>query len=386
MPYRAVPVVIFSLATAAAPAAQDPPAPVRIYDGPRSQTKTYMHRFVDSPDGNRYAFRYFPGEDQPTGRRDSARPCEIWICNSELTGHHKAFASPKGESGHGSDVIAWVTNDLVYYAGIAYRVGARKVLWRFAGTGATLPLARSEPVGPHKLYVGIRRDPEKKGWYWLDPSSPARPPLHLVSDMKTLVAHYDGSWAHAEATYIYQNPGDTKVYVVVYDRRRRAEYAFVLNTDGTVHRFLGRSRAGYCANGHVVWYDDESLLAGNQRPGRFDLRGRLIERPAPRGNHLSLSPDRRWWAADIRADKEVRLYRYGSDAYTVINGDVAYFGDFHPSFSRDGRYVFFAGKRPGEPHPGVYRVDVSGCTGAGHAADHSARSGAADNRKAGPGQ
>jgi len=345
--------------------AQERPVPVRIYSGGKSQTKTYMHQFVDSPDGSKYAFRYFPGDDQPTGRTGSASPCEVWICNSDLTGHHKAFTSPKSEGGHGSDVIVWVTNDLMYYAGISYQVSTRKVLWRFKGTDAQVPLARMGPVNAHKLYVGIRRDPKTKGWYWLDPSSPSRPRLHLVNDMKGLVRYYRGSWKHAEATYVYQNPGDTRIFVVAYDRSRRKEHAFVLNADGSVHGFLGHNRRGHCANGHVLWYDDSTLLAGNQHPGVFDLKGKLIKRIADKGNHLSLSPDKRWWVADIHRDKkEVRLHRFGSNAYTVINGDVQYFGDFHPSFSRDGRYVFFAGKRPSEPHPGVFRVDVSGITGA----------------------
>ena len=35
------------------------PVPERIYSGTKSQTKTYMHQFVESPDGTKYAFRYF---------------------------------------------------------------------------------------------------------------------------------------------------------------------------------------------------------------------------------------------------------------------------------------------------------------------------------------
>jgi len=348
----------------AASAATDQAKPVRIYSGAKSQTKTYMHQFVDSPDGAKYAFRYFPGDDQPERRKGSARPCEIWICNLDLTGHHKAFTSPKGEGGHGSDVIVWVTNDLIYYAGISYQVSTRKMRWQFVGTDSELPLARMGPVSPRKLYVGIRSDPRKKGWYWLDPSSPSKPQLHIVNDMKNLVQYYKGAWANAEATYIHQNPGDTKLHVVVYDRKKRQEYSFVLNAkDGSVHSFLGHNRVGFCGNGHVLWYDDKTLLAGNQHPGLFDLNGKLVKWLAPKGNHLSLSPDRKWWVADIYKDPEVRLHRFGSTQYTVISGDVRYFADYHPSFSRDGRYVFFAGKRPSEPHPGVYRVDVSTITG-----------------------
>lgn len=336
--------------------------PVKIYPGEKSQTKTYMHQFVDSPDGTKYAFRYFPGENQPKGRRSSARPCEVWICNSDLTGHYRAFTSPKAEGGHGSDVIVWVTNDLIYYAGLSYRISTGEVLWQFEGNDAELPLAKMGPVSPNKLYVGIRRDPKRKGWYWLDPSSRSRPSLHLLNDMKNLVQHYGGAWDDAEATYLYQNPSDTKIFVVVYDRRKRQEYAFVLNADGTVHSYLGANGVGRCHNGHVLWYDDKTLMAGNQHPGLFDLEGKLIRRLAPKGNHLSLSPDRAWWVADVYKDPEVRLHRFGSEKYTVISGDVEYFGDYHPSFSRDGRYVFFAGKRPSEPHPGVFRVDVSGMT------------------------
>ena len=361
--------------------AEDPPIPVRIYSGAKSQTKTYMHQFVDSPNGTKYAFRYFPGRDQPQsakGPNAGARPCEIWICNSDLTGHYKAFTSPKSEGGHGSDVIVWITDDLIYYAGLSYQISTGKILWQFDGGDAQLPLARAAAVNANRLYVGVRgrggrerpsstegAGAPNKGWYWLNPSSPTKPQLHLVSDMKNLVEYFDGSWENAEATYIYQNPSDTKLFVVVYDPMKRQEYAFVLNAeDGSVHSYLGPNGRGRCHNGHVLWYDDETLFAGNQHPGLFDLTGNLITRLAGerQGNHISLSPDKKWWVADTYEEHVVRLYRFGSSDSVVISGDVKY-SDHHPSFSRDGRYVFFQGKRPTEPHMGVYRVDVSSMIG-----------------------
>ena len=226
--------------------------PVKICPAGKTQTKTYMHQFVESPDGTQYAFRYFPGDDQPKGRTGAAGPCEVWTCTSDLARHRKAFTSPKGEGGHGSDVIVWVSNDLIYYAGIAYQPSTRRILWQFTGSGGELPLARGRPVGKTKLYVAVRRHAKRKGFYWLNPSAPRKPDLHLVNDMKNLAPYYKGSWEHAEATYIYRNPGDTKLFVVVYDRSRRREYAFVLNADGAVHSYLGHNRRGYCANGHVL--------------------------------------------------------------------------------------------------------------------------------------
>ena len=383
--------------------ALDLPIPERIYSGGKSQTKTYMHQFVDSPDRMKYAFRYFPGEDQPQGAKGKdagGNPCEIWICNSDLTGHYKAFTSPKSEGGHGSDVIVWVTDDLIYYSGLAYQVSTGRILWQFEGTDAELPLARMQAVNPSKLYVGIRGHGEPdghscsrgagakdKGWYWLDPSSPTTPQLHLVSDMKTLVEYYGGSWESAEATYIHQNPSDTKLHVVVYDRSKRQEFAFILNAgDGSVHSYLGPNGVGRCHNGHVLWLDDETLMAGNQHPGLFDLDGNLIKRLAGRGegNHISLSPDKQWWVADTHRQQDVRLYKMGSGESVVISGDVKY-SDHHPSFSRDGQYVFFQGKRPPEPHMGVYRVDISGIRGDNHTENgHSEQSPAGDVLKAAP--
>jgi hypothetical protein len=371
---------------------QDHSPPVRIYSSEKSQTKTYMHQFVDSPDGTKYAFRYFPGDNQPRGVRGEeaeGNPCEIWLSNSDLTGHYKAFTSPKIETGHGSDVIVWVTDDLIFYAGISYQISTDKVLWQFTGSEAAIPLARMHPVNTNKLYVSIRggfepRSPvdsrkdesAEKGWYWLNPSSPTKPQLHLVNDMKNLVDYYGGSWENAEATYIHQNPSDTKLHVVVYDRTRRQEFAFVLNAkDGSVHSFLGPNRRGRCSNGHVLWYDDETLMAGNQHPGLFDLEGNLIKRLAGEGeaNHISISPDRKWWVADHNRDRDVRLYRFGSTDSIVISGDVKYH-DQHPSFSRDGSYVFFQGERSSEPHMGVYRVDISAITGLERRASGSSES------------
>ncbi len=355
--------------------------PNRIYRGAGSQTKTYMHQFVDSPDGSTYAFRYFPGARQPRGAKGpeaGGSPCDIWLCRSDLSGHRRAFGSPIGEGGHGSDVIVWVTDDLIYYAGLSYRVSTGEVLWRFEGSVAQVPLARNSPVSANKLYVAVRGHAEPdghsvgegtdaKGWFWIDPSSPTRPRLNPVCDMRELVPCYGGSWEHADATYIYQNPADSRLFAVVYDRLKRQEFAFILDAgDGSVVSYLGPNGVGRCHNGHVLWYDDSTLFAGNRHPGLFDLEGRLVERVAGegQGNHVSVSPDRKWWVGDIHDEEVVRLYRFGSGESIVISADVRY-DNHHPSFSRDGRYVFFQGKRPHEPHMGVYRVDVSDLAAAG---------------------
>ena len=182
--------------------------------------------------------------------------------------------------------------------------------------------------------------------------------------MKNLVKYYKGSWEKAEATYINQNPSDTKLHVVVYDRKKRKEFAFILNAeDGSVHSYLGPNGVGRCHNGHVLWFDDRTLFAGNQHPGIFDLMGKLINRVAGKGqgNHISVSPDRKWWVGDIHREHVVRLYKFGSGDSVVISGNERY-DNHHPSFSRDGKYVFFQGKKPDEPHMGVYRVDVSSIT------------------------
>jgi Tol biopolymer transport system component len=94
----------------------------------------------------------------------------------------------------------------------------------------------------------------------------------------------------------------------------------------------------------------------------FDLNGKLIKRLAAKGGHPSLSPDRKWWVAEIGKSREIRLHRTGSSEYTVISGDVKEFAGGHVSFSRDGKYVFFTGKSPSDRHPAVYRVDVSSIT------------------------
>ena len=99
-------------------------------------------------------------------------------------------------------------------------------------------------------------------------------------------------------------------------------------------------------------------MAGNNKPGFFQLDGTRIETLPSKGSHISLSPDKKYWVADMDDQSDVRLYEFGSDQYQRINGDVQYFGDFHSSFSRDGRYVFFQGKHPGEETPSVYRVEL----------------------------
>ncbi|MCH1584470.1 MAG: tudor domain-containing protein, partial [Flavobacteriales bacterium] len=339
-----------------------------------------MHQFVDSPNGKMYAFRQFPGTNQlmaSKGQNALGWPCEIWLCKSDLTGHFKAFTSPTTEGGHGSDVIVWVNDDLIYYAGISFRISEKKIIWQFDGKTSHLPLARANPVHERKLYVSVRGNeepqyqslrensvmPEGRGWFWLDPSSRSKPNLNLVSNMKDLVQYYDGLWENAEATYIFQNPTDTKLFVVIYDRLVANEFAFVLNEkDGSVHSYLGRGSRGSMNNGHVLWIDDNTLFAGNQNPGLFNANGTLINRPLSgrtlRANHISVSSDRTFWVADIDPDHSISLFMFGSKHAITISGGIVY-ANPHPSFSRDGRYVFFQGKESPGDRVAVYQVDIS---------------------------
>ena len=53
--------------------------------------------------------------------------------------------------------------------------------------------------------------------------------------------------------------------------------------DGSIHSYLGPNGVGHCHNGHVLWVDDETLMAGNQHPGLFDLQGSVLN---PKTDHI----------------------------------------------------------------------------------------------------
>lgn len=120
---------------------------------------------------------------------------------------------------------------------------------------------------------------------------------------------------------------------------------------------------------HFSWFDDKSIAGhdnqiddghpNDKSVRRWDRRGKFLETLAGYGNHLSFSPDREFYATESwYGDVPVvlRVYRRGETSpmlQTVVSRDrrTTWELRYHvnPSFSRDGRRVYFHHS----PEPGV---------------------------------
>lgn len=55
-------------------------APIKISQGDLWATKTYVHDFVESPDGTKVLYRYFPKpNNQPPNLTDMSHGVRVWI-------------------------------------------------------------------------------------------------------------------------------------------------------------------------------------------------------------------------------------------------------------------------------------------------------------------
>jgi len=127
---------------------------------------------------------------------------------------------------------------------------------------------------------------------------------------------------------------------------------------------------------HQQWYDDTTLFA-HQRGGgpdqlkgqRWDRDGKHIETLSGPGNHLGMSPDRKYLVSEniYKSDPVVmKLYRTGNTEPLAVLMNVPAGSIWNrsthvnPAFSRDGKHVYF--NKPVDGMPQVNRIDLSSLT------------------------
>jgi hypothetical protein len=342
-------------------------APVKIDAGEFWATKCYMNDWVENPSGTRLLYRYFsqPG-DQPSSRTDQAFNAQMWVCGPLGDAPNKLFDIPENfsELGHGSESMIWIDDGTFYYNGILYRFG-EGIVWKIVDpVSETVTPQAWGPAHDNWLYVNVRSG-SNAGYYRINVSSPFAPPLVKVIGRAEIAPFFGGDASNQQFTYFKLSPGGTHVYFVMYDGSK--EVAFTANADGTDIARLGETgKTDKPFNGHTIWFDDDTLIWGSsamRATATCDRFGNGVATVCGLGNHITLSPDRKWLAADV-GNSSVVLYRIGEVPPVAQLMTPELYGGFtdpHPSFSRDGKGVYFMA-RYGKSSNAVWYVDVTGWT------------------------
>jgi hypothetical protein len=338
----------------------------------------------ESPDGRRLAYLKLQG---PAGEGVQTIPAELWICDAGLADRRPVFEMPMTCAGfpHNGAMASWIDDCRLVFrqlTGSGPRIYGLNV-----DTGEQLfaPLVGAlgheaicglvpfgiypEHVGHNPAYPGIRGE----GLYLLRCGSGE---VERVASTDELIAFATsrGFTPHENTRRLAHemlNPAATKVMV----RFSLAECLSLLAVDLE----SGEKTLLPYKPLHQLWYDDQTYAAvagasDDPHPKREIARwaqdGTRLEtlvsaEGAGVGNHIGLSPDRRWYVTDSIYHSNpvtVELYRRGNgrpvatlDRHALTRPVWAWRAHANPVFSRDGQRVYFV--RPFE-ETGVQAVYV----------------------------
>jgi len=341
-------------------------SPIKISQGDLWATKTYVHDFVESPDGSKILYRYFPKSDnQPPNLTDMNHGAQMWMCAADGSNHRMLFEIPLvwRESGHGSESMVWLDNDRFYYNGILFSTFENRIVWFLPN-----PVDERREISAwsfparKKLFINIRTG-LNAGYYWIDPYGDNVPELHPVIGRDEMLTLLGGDSSTYQFTYIFLSTGGSHLYFVMYFNNR--EWGFTSKEDGTDIVPVGNNDMRLKPwNGHTIWFDDDHLVypcypeAVAKYCDRFGNDQTVV---GGKSNHITVSPDKKWLVSD--SFSVVRLFRYGStevvaelmtDAEKPLPDSKFH---THPSFSRDSKRIYFIGRNGALA--AVYCADIS---------------------------
>jgi Tol biopolymer transport system component len=326
----------------------------------------YYNTTPESPDGTRIAYVIQDGVSKAyiNGGRTTG---SLWICSRDLTGHRKVRDISSIGAHNGANVL-WIDDSRIAYSddGRIYiiDVDSGAVLHGpyEGGLGHNtvenhilLSAGKDNPYGPSGIYeinadtgeIQLIRSDVSHAAYQSEFPDGYNPD---ETTWKTLHLQYSPSGSRIS----YRFDAAHKSFVG-NDRQEEFKLVYTMNRDGSEPVLFGPKPM------HFSWFDDHSIaghdnqiddgLPDNKHARRWDRQGNFIETLAGYGNHLAFSPDRQFYATESwygTVPVVLRVYRRGETApllQRVVSEDDNTTWDLryhvNPSFSRDGRRVYF---------------------------------------------
>ncbi|MCI8404807.1 MAG: hypothetical protein HFE49_07900 [Clostridia bacterium] len=322
---------------------------------------------VESPDAKRIVYaRKYDLEKSET---------EIWVCDRNLENHRKVFDVSCGN--HNGPSATFITDSLIVFRDSEDNLPVFRIMdidtgdikYKIRAKESHCAENGKYPFSVSKEFIGKNPDyPEidKCGIYILDVTSgkielavSERDILDMVRGYGLTPNEYTASVAHVQL-----NPSATAVMM-----RLGVEDCPVFGALGCVDLDTGKTHVIPDKPVHQLWFDDDTYMATRQFNqgkhiemetsyiARFSKDGRELEVLGGISNHMDGSADRKWFAGDRcypGFSPNVYLYRRGDkngaavfeiphDEYITWNLQV----HPNPSFSRDGKRLYFNKLCPG---------------------------------------
>jgi hypothetical protein len=306
--------------------------------------------------------------------RPRTLPAELWVCGSDLTDHRKVFEMSMTCGGfpHNGAMPSWIDDHRVVFRQLTpagpkihvLDVDAETVLFppivgnlgHYAAHGKVPFGIYAGEVGQNPEYPGI----EGEGLYLLDAESGE---VERVIATEAIIAFArEQGFTPTERTHRLAhemlNPAATKMMIRLSLEECLTLFAVDLQS-GETTLFPYKPL-------HQLWYDDETYVGvagASSDPGdkreiaRWQPDGTRLETLVSSddgsgiGNHIDISPDRRWFVTDAIYHSDpvtIELYRRGRgdpvailDRHNLTRPVWRLRAHANPVFSRDGRRVYF---------------------------------------------
>lgn len=342
---------------------------------------SYFSTTPESPDGKTIA--YIRCEKEPVPGKTRV-PAVLWVCDRNIS-NHRPVTQIKSISVHDGAEAQWVDNNrIALFDNLTLRVVDIRT-----GKDLLRKKIRAAEIG-HETFKGKLlfsicegKVPGEPAIYELDCNTQQ---VRTVLALKNLSALPIPPYMNKDSLYpllrwqlshLQYSPDGKKIcFRIELGPKGDNILLGICNIDGT-------GLKAWMKPLHFLWYDNGSIIGhlSNEPDGRrpdpyerrysltrWDLNGKVVgEMLAPRGNHLAVSPDRKWFASEtFYQTTPVVLTLYpnepGKKGIEVCRFDplsITWKEKFHvnPSFSRDGKRLYYS--RPLDAtHNGTFFIEI----------------------------
>jgi hypothetical protein len=358
-----LPIIIFGVIQCDEPKAElnpnsnfEPGVPVRVGPENANSTFSYYNTTPESPDGSLISYVKILSNQRD---RYTTLTGELWICNTNLTGHKKVTDLNNFQVHNGVNA-QWVNNKT-----IAFLDDGKIRVVNLKGEDQ-IPAINAADIGhhPHDEKILFSRVAEETNYwtvYECDISNGETTQIADASTFADIVNHFSSAdfneMTEWKIIHLQYSPDASKIAmrVSVGSGGEHHNHLVTMNRGGGDIRFFGPKPM------HFAWYDNSSIMGhdnqiddgkpNNKNARRWTLDTEFIETLSGTGNHLAASDNRELFASEswynvlpvvLKVFNKGKEYPMWQDTVSADDITVWELGNhINPSFSRDGKRVYF---------------------------------------------